>query len=109
MVPMLRMGVQGQLYQDKSNNMRQLQGTIILETNFIHIYVLNYILLSSNILCISLYTISWKMKNLNKNNVLTSVASINRNSEKKKVEKMIYKIWVQNVPSSVKEGNFFVP
>ena len=45
MVPMLRMGVQGQLYQDKSNNMRQLQGTIILETNFIHIYVLNYIVL----------------------------------------------------------------
>ena len=40
---MLRMGVQGQLYQDNSNNIRQLQGTIILETNFIHIYVLNYI------------------------------------------------------------------
>ena len=34
---------------------RQLQGTIILKINFIHIYFLNYISLSSNILCISLY------------------------------------------------------
>jgi hypothetical protein len=42
-VAMLRMGVQGPLYQDNSYNMRQLQGTIIPETNFIQIYVLNYI------------------------------------------------------------------
>jgi len=42
MLPVLRMGVQGPLYQDNSNNMLQLQGTIILETNFIHICVLKY-------------------------------------------------------------------
>ena len=51
----LRMGVQGLLYQDISNKMQKLQGTIILETNFIHIYGLKYIFLSSNILGISLY------------------------------------------------------
>jgi len=45
------------LYQDNSNNMYQMQGTIILETNFIHIYVLNYIFVL-NILCISLYIIA---------------------------------------------------
>jgi len=39
MLPMLRIGVQGPLYQDNSNNMQQLQGAIILETNFIPIYV----------------------------------------------------------------------
>jgi hypothetical protein len=44
MLPVLRTGVQGPLYQDNSNNKRQLQGTITLETNFIHIYVLNDIL-----------------------------------------------------------------
>jgi len=55
MLPVLRMGVQGPLYQDNSNRMQQLQGRIILQTNFIHIYVLKYIFLSSNILSISLY------------------------------------------------------
>jgi hypothetical protein len=40
-LPMLRMGVQGPLYQDNSDKMQQLQGTIILETYFIHIYILN--------------------------------------------------------------------
>ena len=55
MLTVLRMGVQGPLYQDSSSGMSQLQGTIILETNFIHIYVLNYIFLPSNILSISLY------------------------------------------------------
>jgi len=49
------MGVQGPIDQDNSNKMQQLQGAIILEINFIHIYVLKYILLSSNILSISLY------------------------------------------------------
>ena len=39
MLPVLRMGVRGPHYQDNSNKMGQLQGTIILETNFIHIYV----------------------------------------------------------------------
>ena len=55
MLPVLRMGVQEPLYQDNSNKMWQLQGTITLETNFIRIYVLNYIFLSSNILSILLY------------------------------------------------------
>jgi len=55
MLPVLRMDVHGPLYQDNSNKMRQLQGTIILETNFIRIYVLNYIFFSSNILSTSLY------------------------------------------------------
>ena len=46
MLPVLRVGVQGPLYQDNSYKMWQLQGTIILETNLILIYVLNYICLS---------------------------------------------------------------
>jgi len=58
MLPVLRMGVQGPLYQDNSHKMRQLEGTIILGTNFIHIYVLKYIFSSSNILSISLYIIA---------------------------------------------------
>jgi hypothetical protein len=50
-------GVQGPLYQDNSNNMRQLQGTVILGTNCIQIYVINFIVLSSNILGISPFTV----------------------------------------------------
>ena len=51
---MLRMGVQRPLYQDSSNKLQQLQGTVILETHFIHIYVLKYIFLYSNMLTHSL-------------------------------------------------------
>jgi hypothetical protein len=36
---------------------------------------------------ISLYIIAWKMKNLNKSNVLTSIEPINRTLKKKKLEK----------------------
>jgi hypothetical protein len=71
MLPVLKMGVQGPLYQDNSNNMWQLQGIILVETNFFDIWVLNYILLCSNILSISLYIIEWKLKNLNKSTILT--------------------------------------
>ena len=50
------------------------------------------------------------MKNLNKCNVLTPIESINRTlPKKKKDEKIISKIWVQNVPSSVKVASFFAP
>jgi hypothetical protein len=69
--------------------MQQLQGTITLETNFIHIYVLKYIFLSSNILSISLSIPSWKVRNLNKSNVLTTTESINRTLKKK--------CWVNNL------------
>jgi len=48
------------------------------------------------------------MRNLNKSNVLTTVEPINQ-TLKKNVEKIIYKIWVQYVPSSVKLGSFFAP
>ena len=82
MLPVLRMCVQCPFYQDNSNNMWQLRGTFILEANVIHIFVLNYIFLSSNILCFSLYIIAWKMKNLNKSNVLTSIESTNLTSKK---------------------------
>jgi len=78
MLPVLRMSVQELLYQDNSNKMWQLQGTIVLETNFIRICVLNYIFLSSEILSISLYIIARKMRNLNKSNVLTSIDPVNR-------------------------------
>jgi len=47
MLPVLRMGVQGPLDQDNPNKTWQLQGTIIRDTNLIHMYTLNYILLSS--------------------------------------------------------------
>jgi len=46
------------------------------------------------------------MRNLNKTNILTTTESINRNL-KKKFEKIILKIWVQNVPSSVEVRSFF--
>jgi len=58
MLPVFRMGVQGPLYHDNSNKMQQLQGTIVLVANFIHICVLKYISLSSNILSVSLYIIA---------------------------------------------------
>jgi hypothetical protein len=44
------MGVQAPLYQDISNNMQQLQGTVIIQTNFIHVSVLNHIFMFSKIL-----------------------------------------------------------
>ena len=47
------------------------------------------------------------MRNLNKSNVLTTNESTNRTL--KNVEKIILKIWVQNVPSSVKAGSLFAP
>jgi hypothetical protein len=43
MLLVLRMGVQGSLYQDNSNEMRQLQEKILVETNFFDVCVLNYI------------------------------------------------------------------
>jgi hypothetical protein len=49
--------VQGPLYQDNSNNMLQLQGTVLVQTNFFDIYVLNYIFLFLQILSVSLYII----------------------------------------------------
>ena len=58
MLPVLRVGVQEPLYQDNSNKRRQLQGTIILETDFIPIYFVTYIFLSSNISSISLYILA---------------------------------------------------
>jgi hypothetical protein len=39
MLPVLRMGVQVPLYQDNSYNIRQLQGAILVETNFFDIYL----------------------------------------------------------------------
>jgi len=77
-----RMSVQGPLFQDSSSKMRQFKGTLTLETNFMHIYVLKYIFLSSNILSITLYVIARKMIYLNKSNVLTTIESINRNLKK---------------------------
>jgi hypothetical protein len=45
------------------------------------------------------------MSNLNKSNILTTIEPVNR-ILKKKVEKIIFKILVQNVPSSVRVGSF---
>ena len=64
------------------------KGTIILETNFIRICVLNFIFLSSNILSVSLNIIALKMTKPNKSNILTTIDRINQNL--KKVEKIIY-------------------
>ena len=47
------------------------------------------------------------MKNLNKSDILTSFESINR-TLKKNVEKIILKISVQNLPSSIKGGVFLL-
>jgi len=60
MLPVLRIGVEGTLYQDRPDKMRELQGTIKRETNFIRIYDLKYIFLSSNILFVSLHIIELK-------------------------------------------------
>jgi hypothetical protein len=78
------MSVQGPLYQDNSNKMRKMQGTVILETNFVVIYVLKYIFLSSNISVISLHITASKMRKLNKNNILTTTVSINRTLQKQR-------------------------
>jgi hypothetical protein len=48
------------------------------------------------------------MRNLNKSNILTTTESINR-TLKTNVEKIILKIWVQYVHSSVRVGSFFAP
>jgi len=51
------------------------------------------------------------MRNLNKNNVLTTVESVNQTLIKN-VEKIILKMWVQYVqyvPSSIKGGSFLPP
>jgi hypothetical protein len=58
----LRMGVQGPLYQDNSNATQQLQGTIIIQKHFIHTSVLNYIFLFSKILGILFCAVPWEMK-----------------------------------------------
>jgi hypothetical protein len=48
-----KMGVRQPFCKDISNNMKQLQGTTtVLQTNFIHIYVLKYIFLLSKIVLI---------------------------------------------------------
>jgi hypothetical protein len=41
---------------------------IIIQTNFIHISIWNYILLSMTILCILVYIVAGEIKNLNKSN-----------------------------------------
>ena len=64
MKPVLRMGVQGPLYQDNSNDMQQLQGTIIMRQilyRFLFWYVYFLVL---KILGISCHTVEWKMKYL---------------------------------------------
>jgi hypothetical protein len=48
------------------------------------------------------------MRNLNKSNILTSIQPIKR-TLKKKVQKIILKIWVQKVPISIKVGSFSAP
>jgi len=55
MLQVIRISMQGLLYRDNSYNMQQLQGTIKIQTNFIHIVVLNCIILFSKILCTSFY------------------------------------------------------
>jgi hypothetical protein len=55
MLPVLRIGMQGLPYQDNSNNMQQMQGTIKIQTNFIHNVVLNCIILFSKLLGIILH------------------------------------------------------
>jgi len=57
-LPVLGMGVPGLLYQDNLCNIQQLQGTIIIQTNLIHISVLNNIFLFSKILSILIYTVA---------------------------------------------------
>ena len=41
MSPVLLIGVQG-TFQDEATDLQQLQGTIITDTNFIHVCVLKY-------------------------------------------------------------------
>jgi hypothetical protein len=88
--------------------MWQLQGTIILETNFIPICVLNSILLFSNIISIPLYIIAWKMRNLNNSIFWLQLSLLIKSWKKKKNVKMILKIWVQNAPRSIRAGSFLL-
>jgi hypothetical protein len=52
------------------------------------------------------FTLYNGMKNLNTSNVLTTIEAINRTLNKN-AEKIILKIWVQYVSSSIKVGSFF--
>jgi len=79
------MGVQAPLYQDISNNMQQMEGTIIIQTNFIHISVLNYIFMFSKILCSPMRNEKFESEQLVVYNLVEEA------NLKKKVEKVIEK------------------
>ena len=70
-----------------------------------HFSVLNYIFLSSKILCISLCIAAWETKNLNKSNFLSLSLAIKL--RKKNVEKAIKEVWVQDVPTAVEVESFY--
>ena len=55
MLPVAWMGMQGPLYQDNSNWMWQMQETIILETNTIHICSKLYFLVLKHFKYFTLY------------------------------------------------------
>jgi hypothetical protein len=57
MLPKLRIGLPGPAEQDNSNNMQQLQGTIIIQTNCIHISMLNNFIFFSKVLGFSFYVV----------------------------------------------------
>jgi len=72
--------------------MQQLQGTITIETIFIHNFVLNYFSCSQKIFGISFHTDARKIKNLNKNNSFIceskkQILEIKYNEIKKKLKK----------------------
>ena len=75
-------------HSDSSSNMQQLQGTVIIQTNFIFISVLNYILLWSKVLLISFYIVAWEKKNLN-NSSLFVLESKKQNWQKENIKKVI--------------------
>jgi len=55
-LPVFGIGVKGLFRQDNSNNIKNLEGTIITQTNLIHVFALNNIFLFSNISGILIYT-----------------------------------------------------
>jgi hypothetical protein len=95
---------QVRLYQYNSNNMQQLQETVVMQTHFIHISPLNYYFDVLNMCCVSFYIVAWETKSFNKRKFVSLIES--DKLWKKKGWEDNLRIWAQNIPSTVKLGTF---
>jgi len=124
LLPVLGVGVQEPVCQDSSNKIwqltgtvtvdrnshswqeqSQLTGTVIIPTSYAFFF-LNCSLLSSKVLCISLCMVAWEMRNL-KESSFFCLWVYESNLGRQILKKIIWKVWVQDVPSTI--GSYFAP